>query len=726
MTKLRSFMGYVGQEPVLFAMSIRENLKLAKPDATQAEIDKVLKDSNCTEFVNSLEKGQDTFVGVGGGLLSGGQKQRVAIARAMLLNPPILLLDESTSALDRKNEKEIQETLDQFAKNRTTITIAHRLLTIRNSDIIFVLKDGKVLEAGDHPCLMEWEGDEKKLYWKLVKQQEIHHMQESKLVDESGIHHDDQLVDHEAILDKPHPDTHHSINDVFKEHHEGQLEPLGKKLDRYEGSHANDKQRKEMRVRQESFTKYEHASDDGSVGLRQASALSNDPHNVQANSKIFSMNHLNLVSTGGASFLDNEQGMSAKASFLGVKVTNKSGTTSIPVPFRKLWADMGSAQYICALGFLASAGMGSVQPLVGYNLGDIIGTLVNLQLGVAGAENELNNIFFNFLGIAFGALICSLIQKGSFAYSGQTLTANIRNKFFAKLVNYDVAYFDNPDNNSGNICSNLEEDCNNLNHLVTDVIGLMFQISATLVISISLAFDASWRMSCCVLAVIPLLVLSGVIQGKARNAMEGSGEGTGAEIVQENVSNLKTVRGMNTLSDTLDRFDATVAKRDPSFCLILTEGLFYGFGQSIVLFVLAFLYYVGGIFMRDSGLSYSDMNKALMSLLFAGMGMGQASQFVGDVGLATIGAIRIYTFLEKKSTVSNIAAPQKITDFKGKIEFRNVSFRYPTRNEYIFKNMNWIIEPGQDAAFVGQSGSGKSTTIQLLLRFYNISSGQIF
>ena len=167
LSSLRSRLGYVVQEPKLFAMSIKKNLLLTKPGATDEELNEALKKANAYDFVMKLEKGIDTYVGSGGSQLSGGQKQRIAIARTALQNPSILLFDESTSALDRKNEREIQATLDKFAHNRTSITIAHRLSTIINSDVIFVLKQGRIIEQGTHQDLLNKQG----AYAKLVKAQ---------------------------------------------------------------------------------------------------------------------------------------------------------------------------------------------------------------------------------------------------------------------------------------------------------------------------------------------------------------------------------------------------------------------------------------------------------------------------------------------------------------------------------------------------------------------------
>lgn len=155
---LRSQIGLVSQDVYLFGGSIKDNIAYGKPDATMDEIVDAAKKANIHDFIMELPDKYDTFVGERGTRLSGGQKQRISIARVFLKNPPVLILDEATSALDNESERFIQKSLEELAKDRTTITIAHRLSTIRNVDEILVVADCGIAERGTHEELLALDG----------------------------------------------------------------------------------------------------------------------------------------------------------------------------------------------------------------------------------------------------------------------------------------------------------------------------------------------------------------------------------------------------------------------------------------------------------------------------------------------------------------------------------------------------------------------------------------
>lgn len=155
---LRSQIGLVSQDVYLFGGSIKDNIAYGKPDATMDEIVDAAKKANIHDFIMELSDKYDTFVGERGTRLSGGQKQRISIARVFLKNPPVLILDEATSALDNESERFIQKSLEELAKDRTTITIAHRLSTIRNADEILVVADCGIAERGTHEELLARDG----------------------------------------------------------------------------------------------------------------------------------------------------------------------------------------------------------------------------------------------------------------------------------------------------------------------------------------------------------------------------------------------------------------------------------------------------------------------------------------------------------------------------------------------------------------------------------------
>ena len=169
LNSLRKNISLVSQDVILFDDSIKNNIAYADTNASQQEIEEACKFAAAHEFINKLPDGYETIIGENGVKLSGGQKQRISIARAVLKKSPIILLDEATSSLDAESEETVQNAINNLTKNKTTLVIAHRLSTIHNSDNIFVIKDGCIIDTGNHDFLINNCDEYKSLYKKQLK-----------------------------------------------------------------------------------------------------------------------------------------------------------------------------------------------------------------------------------------------------------------------------------------------------------------------------------------------------------------------------------------------------------------------------------------------------------------------------------------------------------------------------------------------------------------------------
>jgi len=166
---VRSLMGIVTQEPILFNDTIANNIALGVDKVSEKDIEHAATVANALNFIKQKEDGFDSNIGDRGSKLSGGERQRLTIARAVLKNPPILILDEATSSLDTESERLVQDAINNMMQNRTSLVIAHRLSTIRHADEIIVLQQGEIVERGTHEQLIVHNG----IYRKLVDMQEV-------------------------------------------------------------------------------------------------------------------------------------------------------------------------------------------------------------------------------------------------------------------------------------------------------------------------------------------------------------------------------------------------------------------------------------------------------------------------------------------------------------------------------------------------------------------------
>lgn len=644
---LRSKIGLVSQQPMLFADTIKNNVLMGienKESVKDEDIWAGMEQANAADFVRSLEKQLNEYVGSMGGQLSGGQKQRIAIARAIVRKPTLFLFDEATSALDRKNEKEIQKTIDSIASQKTSITIAHRLATIKSADKIYVLSHGDLVESGSHDELMNLE---KGIYMELI---------------------DNQLQEFDNEEDGPE-----------------------EKLD------------------------------------------------GEDNRSLTSEIQLSVNDNKGSKIMSTE---SIKDSDV------KSGKKKIKKEVKpSVWNYIGTEKRYLPFGIIFSLCNGSIMPIFGLILARIVGTLSNFSYFVSddiippaditkeGLLDDINIYVILFHVLAVCALIFNFVQMGVLNYVGERFTNRLRKTYFRRLLYEDMEYHDLPANEPGNLSARLETECHIINTLVGTYLGSIAQSLSSFIVGIIIAFTASWKLTLITLGMSPLLILSGLIEGKMMMGTKDKETEEQNNFLQETLNNMKIVRSLNAEKAIYSNYERnSEILRKMKFKAGIIGAFFASISQMSMFVVYAIIFYVGAILQRDDGLSFINLLTAMFSLIFGAYGAGMANQFLGNIGEAQASAIKILKEVETQSKIEAdpINPKQNANGYnelkpnlEGNIEFRNVSFHYKGRKNWVLRNLNLKMDANKSYALVGASGCGKSTIMQMLLRFYDPDKGSI-
>uniref|UniRef100_A0A672TGR4 Bile salt export pump n=1 Tax=Strigops habroptila TaxID=2489341 RepID=A0A672TGR4_STRHB len=619
---LRSQIGIVEQEPVLFATTIAENIRYGRDDATMEDIIRAAKQANAYNFIMDLPQQFDTHVGEGGSQMSGGQKQRIAIARALVRNPKILLLDMATSALDNESEATVQEALHKARLGRTAISIAHRLSAIKAADVIVGFEHGRAVERGTHEELLKRKG----VYFMLVTLQS------------SG----DTALNREAT--------------------ESELYSI-------------------LAQTEEFYLLYFTAAENNVV----------EP----------SLEKVQSFSRG-----------SYRESVLEEDVK--------PVPFARILKYNASEWPYLVLGSLAAAVNGAVSPL--YAL------LFSQILGVHFVSDPLlcGSLFL------YNVCVYSCVPQGyTFAKSGELLTRRLRKIGFQSMLGQDIGWFDDRKNSPGALTTRLATDASQVQGATGSQIGMIVNSVTNIGVAIIIAFVFSWKLSLVILCFLPFLALSGAVQAKMltgfaaqdKKALEATGR-----ISSEALSNIRTVAGIGKEKMFVDNFEKHLAM--PYRAAIKKAhvyGLCFGFAQSIVFIANAVSYRYGGFLVDSEGLHYSFVFRVISAIVTSGTALGRASSYTPNYAKAKTSAARLFQLVDRLPKISVYSEKgEKWDDFKGSIEFLNCKFTYPSRPDIqVLKGLSIAVKPGQTLAFVGSSGCGKSTSVQLLERFYDPEKGRV-
>ncbi|KAL4480239.1 hypothetical protein ABPG74_020755 [Tetrahymena malaccensis] len=663
---LRKNIGYVGQEPVLYATTIKENLKFGKEDATEDEMINALKQAKAWEFIQPLKDQLDTFVGNSGSQFSGGQKQRICIARAILKNPQILLLDESTSALDRKNEATIQATLDEVSKGRTTIVIAHRLSTIQNADRILVIEKGQLIEQGNYNSLICAGGK-----FEALAKNQIQKELEDKLNENGELELEEENINQSQKLKQIAPLL------------PNKLEESTNRLQKQIPQEFNEQQFKNMKV-------------------------FNDSENIC------------------------QEKQNAK------QPKNKQKFTNFQLIKKLIAINKPEINYFYA-GLLVALINGSAQPVSGLLLGEYFDVLFDPSKPDFRERADMLSIYFVIVAVM--CLFGNLLQNILFSRVGEGLTLRMRKEVYSKFLKMPCSWFDQPDNNPGNLSIKLQQDGQYINQITSSIIPIQIQNFSCLVIGLALGFAYSWQITLIGMVATPLTIICAkfqaqFIQGYSENA-DGAYKEAG-QIIMESVTNIRTVASFcneNKLSIFLSEKLVQPLQLVKSKGQI--SGVFVGLSFALIFWIYGIILYCGSIFTQHYDLSAKDMFVSIFTVIFAAFGIGYNNQFIPDIAMAFNSANNLFGILNLKDEAQicqeqalelNLQPKVQQNEYaiSGNIEFRNVSFKYPSRDQYVFKNLSFKIQAGQKVAFVGSSGSGKSSIIQLLLRFYNNYEGEIF
>ena len=620
---LRSLIGYVQQEPVLFNKSIRENLIFGREEQlnSMGNVDQLIQeaidDAYASEFINNLPDGLDYVVGIKGGKLSGGQKQRIAIARAILAKPKILILDEATSALDNKSEKEVQRALDNISqKNVTTVIIAHRLSTIKNADLIYACKGGKVYEQGTHKELLEKGG----YYAGLVRS---------------------QLAQDEI---------------------------------------ETENKKQEIQLKKSSIKRR------------------NTEEEVQFEHK------------------DKEISLSPN---------------DVPLRLCNIFKELSDFKLDIFLSCLGAVVLGCLSPVNGLIMAKAINAL-NSRYQTVRYDDGLKYALI-FLAFAFlqGFGNCLMIWK--FMSLGNTLARIYRKKLLKQYLSLHLSYFDLNENSPGSLLTKMSIDTMDLNQMLNSILGVSVQCSAVLIVGLIIGCYYEYRLTLVDFCFVPFIVISniirrGLMQGSSKKGVKANVEAGG--ILSECVINTKTIFSFNFQPSAIKMYlDAIEFIRQQFYRDAFISGFFVALGNFATFAANASVYALAKKYILDGSLDSEDMAIAMSVVTTCAQGISNGMGNIGNLKKATVAYKSIYSTLNTTSTINPYRRENEgkvsAENIKGKIELRHVYFAYPTRPEnVILKDVSLVINPGEQAAFVGYSGSGKSTIIQLLNRFYDVEDGK--
>ncbi|KAL7612596.1 ABC transporter B family member 6 [Lactuca sativa] len=731
---LRSQIGLVTQEPALLSLSIRDNIAYGR-DATTLQIEDAAKIAHAHTFITSLEKGYDTQVGRAGLSLTEEQKIRLSVARAVLSNPSILLLDEVTGGLDFEAERSVQEALDLLMLGRSTIIIARRLCLIRNSDFIAVMEDGQLMEVGTHDELIASDG----LYAELLRCEEAAKLPRRMPVrtynETQAFQIEKDSTDNYQESSSPKFAKSPSLQRASNLH--------GTRPDSAYGSHESprnpspaekenglsmDGTNKEPSIkRQDSFEKRlpELPKIDVHAIRRQPSngsnpespispLLTSDPQSERSHSQTFSRPNNAL-----------EKPIRVQQA---VKEKQKKKEPSI-------WrlVELSLAEWLYAvLGSTGAAIFGSFNPLLAYVIALIVTAYYrNENDRRHKIHDEVDKWCLIIACMGVVTVIANFLQHFYFGIMGEKMTERVRRMMFSAMLRNEVGWFDEEENSADTLSMRLANDATFVRAAFSNRLSILIQDSAAVMVAILIGMLLHWRLALVALATLPVLTLSAIAQklwlaGFSKGIQEMHRKAS--LVLEDAVRNIYTVVAFCAGNKVMELYRLQLRKIFyQSFFHGMAIGFAFGFSQFLLFACNALLLWYTAICVKNNYMDLPTALKEYMVFSFATFALVEPFGLAPYILKRRKSLISVFEIIDRVPKIDpDDTSALKPPNVYGSIELKSVDFSYPTRPEIlVLSNFSLKVTGGQTVAVVGVSGSGKSTIISLIERFYDPVAGQI-
>eukprot|EP00164_Ancoracysta_twista_P001384 GFYU01001804.1.p1 GENE.GFYU01001804.1~~GFYU01001804.1.p1 ORF type:complete len:1235 (+),score=430.50 GFYU01001804.1:168-3872(+) len=399
------------------------------------------------------------------------------------------------------------------------------------------------------------------------------------------------------------------------------------------------------------------------------------------------------------------------------------------VPLSRLWKLNNPEMMMIVLGIFSSALYGSVMPMFALIFTEVIEVFYLPDKEEMIRQADLWCI--GFVALAVFTFLTAFGQQYCFGFSGEKLTRRIRSMSFDAIIHQDMEFFDDEENSTGALATRLSTEATLISGMTGINVAIALQNVVSLVVGLALAFNAGPKLAGVVLAVVPAIMLAGAgqmyfLQGFAAQGNVAYREA--GQVVTEAVMGIRTVLSLRAEAKIGDMYATKLigpqklgAKKG------LAGGVGFGASNMVMFGAYGLAFWYGSVLIKDGEMNFGDVLQVFFAIVMAAMGAGQASTFAPDMGKAKAATSAVFSIIDREVTVDSRSTGGKaVQSVEGEIEFVDVSFTYPSRPDtQIFDKMSLTVKKGQTVALVGSSGSGKSTIIQLLQRFYEPDSGKI-